>query len=106
MNVALLSIGTELLQGEIANTNAQWLGEQLTRLGFRVGVIEAVADDKAALAETLARLMGDFRLVIATGGLGPTSDDLTAEVAASVANTTLELNEDALATIRRKCEKA
>ncbi len=106
MNVALLSIGTELLQGEIANTNAQWLGEHLTQLGFRVAVIEAVADDKGALAETLARLLAEFRLVIATGGLGPTSDDLTAEVAAGVAGVALELNDDALATIRRKCEKA
>ncbi len=105
MTVALLSIGTELLQGEIANTNGQWLGEQLTQLGFRVGVIETVADDRAALAETLRRLMNDFRLVIATGGLGPTSDDLTAEVAASVAGAALELHEDALASIRRKLEK-
>jgi nicotinamide-nucleotide amidase len=105
MTAALLSIGTELLQGEIANTNAQWLGEHLTQLGFRVGVIEAVADDRDALAEALRRLMIEYRVVIATGGLGPTSDDLTAETVAAVAGVSLELNEDALAAIRRKLEK-
>ena len=91
MTVALLSIGTELLQGEIANSNAQWLGEQLTSLGFTVESIECVGDDRERLAEALERLRERHRFVIATGGLGPTSDDLTAEVAARVFGTVLAI---------------
>lgn len=105
MTVALLSIGTELLQGEIANSNAQWLGEQLTALGFHVGAIECVGDERDTLAATLRRLVREHAFVIATGGLGPTSDDLTAEVAANVFGAPLLLDEDALATIRRRLEK-
>ncbi|MBM4359414.1 MAG: competence/damage-inducible protein A, partial [Deltaproteobacteria bacterium] len=105
MTVALLSIGTELLQGEIENSNAQWMGSQLTAQGFHVGRIECVGDDRPALAETLSRLVREHRFVIATGGLGPTSDDLTAEVAATVFDTTLALDEDQLATMRRRLEK-
>lgn len=106
MTVALLSIGTELLQGEIANSNAQWLGEQLTSLGLHVVRIESVGDDRAVLAGTLRRLLAENHFVIATGGLGPTTDDLTAEVAAEVLGTQLALDDDALATMRRKLEKA
>jgi len=106
MSVALLSIGTELLQGEIANSNAQWLGEHLTALGFHVARIECVGDDREVLGATLRRLVNEHHFVLATGGLGPTTDDLTAEVAASVFGTQLALDEDALATMRRKLEKA
>lgn len=105
MGVALLSIGTELLQGEIANSNAQWMGNALTALGYRVARIECVGDERDVLAATLERLLRDHPVVIATGGLGPTSDDLTAEVAARVFGTTLALDEDQLATMRRKLEK-
>ena len=104
MTVALLSIGTELLQGDIADTNGQWLAEQLTRLGFHVGTIETVADDREALAASLTRLTASYPLLIATGGLGPTSDDLTAEVAARVSGVERDIHEDALATIKRRVE--
>ncbi|MBM4375067.1 MAG: competence/damage-inducible protein A [Deltaproteobacteria bacterium] len=105
MSVALLSIGTELLQGEIANSNAQWIGDALTALGFHVTRIECVGDERDVLAATLSRLVDEHAFVIATGGLGPTSDDLTAEVAASVFGTMLALDDDQLATMRRKLEK-
>jgi nicotinamide-nucleotide amidase len=105
MTVALLSIGTELLQGEIANSNAQWMGDALTALGFHVARIECVGDEREILAATLSRLVDEHAFVIATGGLGPTSDDLTAEVAARVFGTTLALDDDQLATMRRKLEK-
>lgn len=106
MSVALLSIGTELLHGEIANSNAEWLGDQLASRGFDVTRIECVGDERAILATTLQRLIQENDFVLATGGLGPTTDDLTAEVAASVFGTHLALDEDALAAMRRKLEKA
>ncbi len=104
MTVALLSIGTELLQGDVANTNGPWLAEQLTQLGFHVGTIETVADEHDALAASLTRLTESYPLLIATGGLGPTSDDITAEVAARVAGVELDTHEDVLATIKRRVE--
>ncbi|MBI4953038.1 MAG: competence/damage-inducible protein A [Myxococcales bacterium] len=105
MTVALLSIGTELVRGEIANTNAAWLAAQLTGMGFDVAALESVADDEAAMAASLRRLMHEQAIVIVTGGLGPTTDDLTAKVAAAVAGVPLELHGDALAAIRRRLEQ-
>ncbi len=104
MSVALLSIGNELLRGDIANTNSQWLASQLTELGLVVEAIETVSDDAAALAESITRLAAKHRFVIATGGLGPTTDDLTAAAAASTWGVELVTNDDALAAIRRRVE--
>lgn len=80
---AVLSIGSELTRGEIDNTNATWLAERLTCIGFGVSSIEAVPDDAQAIRDALERLSGPNPLVVATGGLGPTTDDITsASVAA------------------------
>src|SRR5687768_15626882 len=102
MTAALLSVGNELLRGETANTNAQWLGTELTIMGYDVIAIETVADDTAAIVASLRRLLGETDLVLVTGGLGPTSDDLTAAAAAEAFGTTIELHEDALAAIKRR----
>ena len=102
MTVALLSIGSELLQGEIANTNGQWLAEQLTELGFHVHSIATVGDERSAIVATLARLMASHDLVIVTGGLGPTSDDITSAAAAELSGVDLEVNQDALMAIRSR----
>jgi nicotinamide-nucleotide amidase len=104
MPVALLSIGNELLTGEIANGNAQWLAAQLAELGLYVDRIETVADDKDELVATLLRLYPEHSTIIATGGLGPTSDDLTAEAAAKSVGVELGAHDDALAAIRRRVE--
>lgn len=73
----VLSIGTELTRGEITNTNATWLAERLTTIGFEVAGIETVADDADVIVATLDRLSRDAVLVVSTGGLGPTTDDIT-----------------------------
>lgn len=73
----ILSIGTELTRGEIQNANATWLAERLTAIGFDVASIEAVADDADTIVETLERLRQGTALIVATGGLGPTTDDIT-----------------------------
>ena len=102
MSVALLSIGNELLRGEIVNTNGQWLAAQLTELGLDVDSIETTADDRQTLTSTLHRLAADHAVVIATGGLGPTTDDLTADAVADALGVKLSTNDDALAAIRRR----
>jgi molybdenum cofactor synthesis domain-containing protein len=73
----VFSIGTELTRGEINNTNATWLAERLTAAGLDVASIETVADDADDIVRALERLSQDSALVVSTGGLGPTTDDIT-----------------------------
>jgi len=80
---AVLCIGTELTRGEIHNTNATWLAERLTALGLEVTLLESVADDPLAIRQALDRVSQDSRLVAATGGLGPTTDDITSATVAA-----------------------
>ncbi len=78
----ILCIGEEVLRGEVTNTNAAWLGAELTSLGFRVAEHRAVADREDAIVEALRGAAAGAPLVVATGGLGPTGDDLTADAVA------------------------
>src|SRR5262245_31312761 len=102
MPAAILSIGTELTRGELVSTNAAWLGDRLTANGFEVTNIEVIPDDRPIIVETLLRLAARHRVVVVTGGLGPTTDDLTAECAAEAAGVPLVRNEQALDGIRRR----
>lgn len=79
MRAEILSIGTELLLGQITDTNAAWLAEQLPTLGIDLYFISQVGDNRGRLTETLRLATGRSDLVICTGGLGPTEDDLTRE---------------------------
>lgn len=80
---AIVCIGTELTRGEIHNTNATWLAERLTAIGLEVTGITAVADDATAIASALDRASRDNLLVACTGGLGPTTDDITSATVAA-----------------------
>jgi nicotinamide-nucleotide amidase len=101
MTVALLSTGSELLRGEVVNTNASWLAEHLSELGHQVAAIEVVGDTRQELVASIERLTTAHPLVVVTGGLGPTTDDLTATAAAEQAGVELMTNEEALADIQR-----
>jgi nicotinamide-nucleotide amidase len=74
---AVLSIGTELTRGELVNGNARWLGERLVEFGYTVVEHATVADDAERIRGTLLRLGREVKVIVCTGGLGPTSDDLT-----------------------------
>jgi nicotinamide-nucleotide amidase len=82
MTVAVLSIGTELTRGELINSNAAWLAEQLTALGFEVREHLTIDDDIERIVEAVTLLAGKHQVVVSTGGLGPTTDDLTTEAVA------------------------
>ena len=84
MRAEILSIGTELLLGQIVDTNAQYLASRLADLGIDCLFISTVGDNPARGRETLERALGRSDLVISTGGLGPTEDDLTRETIAAV----------------------
>jgi nicotinamide-nucleotide amidase len=102
MYAALVSIGTELTRGELVNGNAAWLSEQLTALGIEVLEHAVVADDSERIGATLARFGREVKLVVVTGGLGPTSDDLTAAAAAALLGVPLERDAHSLARIEAR----
>lgn len=96
MKVAILSIGDELLSGEVTDTNASHIADRLFDCGARVFRHLTVPDDEEAIAEALAELAKPSDAVIVTGGLGPTPDDYTAQAAARAAGVELELSQAAL----------
>ena len=80
----IVSVGTELLLGELVDTNAAWIAGELRRLGYYVYYKTTVGDNRVRLAETIGRAFGRADLVVVSGGLGPTDDDLTREAIADV----------------------
>ncbi|GAC1352343.1 MAG: competence/damage-inducible protein A [Polyangiales bacterium] len=102
MSAAILCIGTELTRGELVNTNATWLADRLTAIGFEVHAVETIADDRNDIVESLLRLATRHRVIVVTGGLGPTTDDITTECAARAASVPLERDKASLDAIRRR----
>lgn len=84
LSATILSVGTELTAGETRDTNAGDLARSLTDAGVRVVRLQALPDDLASVADAFARGLSEADLVVSTGGLGPTPDDLTREAIASV----------------------
>ncbi len=111
MTCAVLCIGTELTRGELVNTNAAWIAAALTDLGFDVVEEVVVDDDAARIGAALDRLTrgtgagAGVRVVVCTGGLGPTTDDLTTRAVADTLGVKLVRDEASLEAIRRRLEK-
>lgn len=101
MTAAILSIGTELTRGELVNSNAAWLSEQLTLLGFEVLEHRTVDDDVERIASAVLELASRHRVVLSTGGLGPTTDDLTTIAVAKALNVRLVRDAASLERIRK-----
>jgi nicotinamide-nucleotide amidase len=89
MRVELLAVGTELLFGDIVNTNAAWLGRRLAEAGIDVTTSVVVGDNIGRIAEAVGVALGRAAAVVITGGLGPTQDDLTREALALAAGVSL-----------------
>lgn len=94
MKAILLSIGDEILIGQIVNTNTVWLATQLNLLGIDVIEMLTIADDALQISTALQEAMLKAELIIITGGLGPTKDDLTKDVLTDFFKTNLVLNQD------------
>ncbi|MFM7259100.1 MAG: competence/damage-inducible protein A, partial [bacterium] len=92
--VAILSVGDELVLGQIEDTNAAWIARALQAIGRTPGERRTVGDDRAALAGALRALASTHAAVIVTGGLGPTLDDLTREALLDVVSPGAALVED------------
>ncbi|HSJ96833.1 MAG TPA: molybdopterin-binding protein, partial [Myxococcota bacterium] len=80
MKAEILTIGDELLRGEIVDTNTTFLAERLLRLDVETRFHSTVADDRADIADAFRRAVARVDVVLVSGGLGPTRDDLTIEV--------------------------
>lgn len=96
MKAAILSVGTEILFGQITNTNAVFLSNRLNSLGIDVMYHYTVGDNPERLAKIIEHALEDCDLIIATGGLGPTEDDLTKEVFCQVFNDKLVMHKESL----------
>jgi nicotinamide-nucleotide amidase len=83
MTASILSIGNELLIGQVINTNAAWLGEVLSAMGVQVVAQATTSDDALGIRQQLDHLLACSEVVITTGGLGPTRDDVTKKVVAA-----------------------
>ncbi|MFM7233509.1 MAG: competence/damage-inducible protein A [Flavobacteriales bacterium] len=95
----IISIGDELLIGQTINTNAAWLGEQLNAIGIKVNRTVVISDSREEIKAALDESSSRSEIIIMTGGLGPTKDDITKHTLCSYFNTELIMNEAALARI-------
>ncbi len=100
MIVEVLNTGSELLLGRVLNSTQQWLCRQLADLGYLVGRQVAVADAAPAIEQAVREALSRADLIITTGGLGPTSDDLTRDAIARLLGKKLCQNEAVMAQIR------
>jgi nicotinamide-nucleotide amidase len=101
MKTEILSIGSELTSGQNLDTNSQWLSQRLAEIGIPVGWHTTIADNLADNVEAFRIAAQRANLVIATGGLGPTQDDLTREALARAGGIELVLHEESLEQIRQ-----
>ncbi len=102
MNAEIISIGSEHLLGEIINTDAPYLCQRLSTLGIEIERQITIGDDKKGIASSLEEALRRVKIVITIGGLGPTPDDITKKVIATVAEEQLVLNEGILSEIEKK----
>ena len=101
----IITVGNELLDGTVVNTNAAWLAKRISELGFVVRRYTAVGDDIGEIASAIREAIkrgADW--IVLSGGLGPTFDDKTLEAVAYALGRKLELNSEALDMVRRKYE--
>ncbi|MFM2485806.1 CinA family nicotinamide mononucleotide deamidase-related protein [Celerinatantimonas yamalensis] len=101
MVIEMLSTGDEVLQGDIVDTNAAWAGQQLAECGLKFARRQTIADDLSTLVSVLDECCRRADWLLVNGGLGPTSDDLSAQAAAVLLDVPLELNQFWLENLKR-----
>lgn len=99
MNAEIICVGTELLLGDILNTNAKFLSQHLAEMGFNLFSQSVVGDNAERLEKQISLSMSRSDIVILTGGLGPTSDDITKETVAKVLKRPLVMHDESLELI-------
>ena len=104
--VEIIGIGKEILRGQTLDTNSSWLARRVTALGGLVGRIVVPDDDVGAIVQEIKKSFDNgAEVIITTGGLGPTDDDLTRQAIAGFLGVDLVLNEDLLENLRQFFER-
>ena len=104
MNSAIITIGDEILIGQTIDTNSAWLGRKLNEIGLDLIETRSIKDDAEAITSTLDSLFSKADLIIMTGGLGPTKDDITKRTLAAYFDSILETDQEVLERIRKYFE--
>jgi nicotinamide-nucleotide amidase len=105
INCAIVTIGTELLLGQIIDTNASYLARELNHIGLAVAFHTTVGDNRTHIKDALSEALERANLVITTGGLGPTEDDLTREVIADLVGSPLTFKKELMGQIQSIFER-
>ena len=100
MEVSIVTIGDEILIGQIVDTNSAWIAQRLNEVGLQVNEIYSIPDTETAILRTLKRAAKLTDIIILTGGLGPTNDDITKKTLATFFNDTLQRNDEVLTHIK------
>ena len=104
MKAEIITIGDEILIGQIVDTNSQWIGTELNKIGVSVYQISSIQDDKQHILNALQEAQERVDIVLITGGLGPTKDDITKHTIAAYFNDHLALNESVVNHIKQLFE--
>ncbi|MFP4556448.1 MAG: competence/damage-inducible protein A [Bacteroidales bacterium] len=99
MKAALLTIGEEILIGQIVDTNSAWIANELNSIGIQVHQILSISDSNKDIQESISKFFKEHDIIIATGGLGPTRDDITKQALCELFNTELTLHSETLVHI-------
>lgn len=105
MQCQIINVGNELLIGDTPNTNAGWLGQMLTEAGIDVTYIHTIGDNLNTLKSVISAAISDSDLVITTGGLGPTHDDITKKAVTEIFDCEMKVDEEVLNFIKKTFEK-
>lgn len=106
MNASIISIGDELLIGQVIDTNAAWLGQELNKTGIKVQFRLTVGDDESEIINALNIAKQKSQLILITGGLGPTKDDLTKQVLCNYFGCKIIFNEEIYSDIKTFFERS
>ncbi|MGB2129166.1 MAG: competence/damage-inducible protein A [Flavicella sp.] len=105
MKAEIITIGDEILIGQIVDTNSQWMGQQLNKIGVSVYQVTSIQDDKEHILKALKEAETRVDIVLITGGLGPTKDDITKHTLATYFEDHLILNEGVVAHVKSMFDK-
>ncbi len=105
MNAEIIAIGTELLLGQIVDTNSAWIGQRFAENGIDLHYTSTVGDSRSRMLDSLERAHARSEVVITTGGIGPTQDDLTREIVASVMGRKVVVDPESLVELKERFQK-
>ena len=93
MKAEIITIGDELLIGQVIDTNSAWMGEEFNKIGIKINRITSISDDRDEIISTLKEASQRAQLILITGGLGPTNDDITKKTLADFFKVNMRFDE-------------